>query len=58
MKTLVLSGELGDTRWPQQKIKSLKLNKLIALRCGERYEKKGAPKMKVYPYGLLKIKEL
>ncbi len=40
------------------KIKSLKLSKLIALRCGEALRKKGGPKMKVLPYGLLKTKEI
>jgi hypothetical protein len=58
MKKQGVSGELGDIRWPQQKIKPLKFNELIALHLQRALRKKGGPKMKIYPYGLLKIKEL
>jgi hypothetical protein len=44
MKTQQVSEELWDMRWPQQKTKLLKLNNLIALRCGGSYEKRGSPK--------------
>jgi hypothetical protein len=57
MKRQQLSEEVGDPRWPDQKSKSLNLNKLIAVRWGGGLQEKGGPKMKGYPYGLLKIKE-
>jgi hypothetical protein len=58
MKRQHLSEELGDLQRLHQKSKSLKLHKLIAVCRGGGLRKKGGPKMKVYPYGLLKIKEL
>jgi len=58
MKENQVSGELRGDAMALAENQVIENKKLIALHCGVAPHKGDTPKMKVYPYGLLKTKEI